>query len=88
VINLGDKVKDTLTGYIGICYAKTQFLHGCTRIGIQAEVNQEDNKIPDNRWLDEPQGELLVKGVLKVDEERKTGGAMSGTPTQNETPER
>ena len=34
MINLGDRVKDTLTGFSGIVVAKTDWLNVCARMGV------------------------------------------------------
>lgn len=72
-INLGDKVKDTVTGYTGIAIARTQWLQGCDRILVQAPV-LADSKIPDDRAFDEPQLKILKRAAIKSPENKKTGG--------------
>jgi hypothetical protein len=57
-IELGQKVKDPITGYKGIAIGKTIWLYGCTRIGVQAIVNKE-GKVPELQWFDEPQLEAI-----------------------------
>lgn len=42
-IELGDKVKDIVTGYVGIAVAKTTFLNGC----IQFSIAEQTKKKPD-----------------------------------------
>lgn len=34
-IKLGDRVKDTITGFEGIVTAYTQWLHGCDRLSVE-----------------------------------------------------
>ena len=72
-IELGDKVKDTVTGYTGIAIARTQWLQGCDRILVQAPA-LKDSKIPDDRAFDEPQLAILKKNAIKVKKAKKTGG--------------
>ena len=80
-IKLGDKVRDTVSGFEGIAFGQTLFLHGCTRIGVQPVVDK-DGKLPEAQWFDEPQ---LVKVSAKAVEtgSRKTGGPMVSIPTRN-----
>ena len=52
-VELGDRVKDGVTGFEGIATAATTFLNGCRRIMIQAPAY--DGKWQDERWVDEPQ---------------------------------
>ena len=37
-IKLGDKVKDSVTGIIGIVTARTKFLNGCIQYSIERQV--------------------------------------------------
>lgn len=71
-VQLGDKVKDKVTGFIGIAIGKTNWLHGCTRVIVQPPMDK-DGKIPESMSFDEPQLEVIsVKKVPKGD--GKTGG--------------
>jgi hypothetical protein len=59
MINLGDKVKDSVTGFEGIVVGKTTWLNGCTRIGIQSDV-LKDGLPKDVQWIDEPQLKIIL----------------------------
>lgn len=72
MISLGDKVKDTVTGYSGIAVVKCIYLQGCDRFGVQASVDKEGKK-PEWEYFDEPQLKVLKKGVIKQGS-RITGG--------------
>ena len=39
-IELGDKVKDTVTGFTGIAVARTNWIAGCDRIIVQPECKK------------------------------------------------
>ena len=81
-VNLGDKVKDTVSGYEGIVIGKSDFLFGCTRIAVQA-VGLHEEKPIESQWFDEPQVELVTPGVVATDSRPKaerTGGPMPSTP--------
>ena len=72
-INLGDKVKDSVTGFKGIAIGRMLWLHGCDRIIVQPEGLNKEGKPFDNHTFDEPQ--LIVIGKKKVKEgKHKTGG--------------
>jgi hypothetical protein len=74
MINLGDKVKDVVTGLTGIAVAKTHYLQGCTRIGVQPQ-ELKDGKPVEASWFDEPQLEVVEAGVVKPrSEEGKNPG--------------
>lgn len=38
-INLGERVKDRITGYVGIATARGEHLDGTVRYGVEALVN-------------------------------------------------
>ena len=63
MINLGDKVKDTISGFIGIAIAKHSYLYGCTRISVQPPV--KEGKLAESEAFDEPQLFIISKTVIK-----------------------
>ena len=84
MINLGDKVKDPITGYTGIAYCKTTYLQGCDRIGIQALMVQKKEELPEVPELyhvDERQLEILDK--VKIMKDINENGGPSGFGSSN-----
>lgn len=72
MVNLGDKVKDTLSGFTGVAVSSHHYLHGCTRITVQPEV-KEDGTLPETQTFDEPQLEVVVTEAVRQGS-RKNGG--------------
>ena len=72
LFNLGDKVKDKVTGYGGIVIAQTRWLYGCTRYTIQAQELKDGKPVEaiscDEAALD------VVEPVPVKDPVRKSGG--------------
>jgi hypothetical protein len=64
MINLGDKVKDVVTGLTGIAVAKTHYLQGCARFAVQPQ-DLKDGRPVEVYWVDEPQLEVVEAGVVK-----------------------
>lgn len=64
MINLGDRVKDKISGLTGICTGRSVYLYGCTRIAIQAEVLEAGKPI-ESYWLDEAQCDVVQSAVIK-----------------------
>ena len=60
-ITLGDRIKDRLTGFSGICSGITEFLYGCRKLHVQPETLGKDGRIQDPEYIDEPRIELLRK---------------------------
>lgn len=78
-IELGQKAKDTVTGYTGIVTAKTTWLYGCTRFALQTPLDK-DGKVPEPQWFDE----LQLVGA----EPDRTKGGPQPAPRRNADPSR
>lgn len=63
-INLGDRVKDKITGFYGIVVAITHWLNGCVRVSIQPEKLEKDGKIPDSQAFDEAQLVVVKRAAV------------------------
>lgn len=89
-VELGDEVKDVVTGFKGVVFGITVFLQGCRRIGIQPPVDK-DGKLADAHWFDEPQIEVIRKGKVRIEQQNELetkkkdgpGGPMVSVPTKN-----
>lgn len=57
-LNLGDVVKDTITGFKGVIVARTDWLNGCVRMTVQPS-KLEAGKIVDSVTFDVEQLELV-----------------------------
>lgn len=81
-VTLGDKVKDTVTGFTGIAVARHTYLTGCSRVSVQPPVDK-DGKCPEEHTFDEPMLEVVV--VEKIPEgPRNTGGPDKYMPSSKE----
>lgn len=58
MVNLGDKVKDSISGFIGIATGRSEYLYGCVRICV-TPAEMKDGKPIDPLWFDEDQLSLL-----------------------------
>jgi len=65
-INLGDRVKDRISGFTGIAYSKYEWLNKCKRIDILPETFDKDGKVQDSIAFDDVQVELVEAGVVVV----------------------
>lgn len=63
-IQLGDRVKCKVTGFIGIAVARTEWLFGCVRFSVTGEKLDKENK-EVSYVVDEPQLELIKAQVVK-----------------------
>lgn len=75
-VELGDRVEEAITGFVGIAVARTEWLFGCVRITVQPE-KLKDNKIGETQTFDEPQLKLIKRSIVKhrpVPEEPRSYG--------------
>lgn len=68
---LGDIVKDGITGHKGVIVCRSQWIHNCNTYGIQPQ-ELKDGKPVERQHFDEPQLVLVKSKVIK--EKRDTGG--------------
>lgn len=69
-IELGCEVQDKVTLFRGIVTARTEYLYGCRRYGVQARAS--DNKPSETIYFDEDALEVIVMAEPHV--MRETGG--------------
>lgn len=61
MIKLGQECEDIVTGYKGICVARTEWLNGCVRISLQPKL--KNGLVPETQTFDEPQIKVIGRGV-------------------------
>lgn len=76
-INLGDKVKDSISGFSGIVTGRFLYLNGCVRINVDPDHLDKDGKSLDGHVFDENQLELMQ---AKVHEPFAAASAGPGGP--------
>lgn len=79
--DLGDRVKDKLTGFEGILYHRTQWLHNCNTYGVKPTTLDKEGAPKETESFDEPQLELVTKEVHKP--VRDTGGPCKDVSSTN-----
>lgn len=75
MIELGDKVKDRITGLEGIVVAKTEWINGCIRLSVQPQ-EIKDGKPVECSAFDIEELELITAGVLQAKTRYVTNGPM------------
>lgn len=81
-VDLGDKVQDLVSGFVGVAAAIHKYLEGCERVSVQPMVaDSEPGKLPDALTFDIGQLKVLEEGFyykekakLIQQEEKKPGG--------------
>jgi hypothetical protein len=85
-IELGWRVRDSITGFTGITTAFGTFLNGCERIGVTPE-KLKDGKVLDTEYFDVQQLVVLdkkPKGIPKVPQEKRPGGPRQAIPRSSD----
>jgi len=65
-IELGMRVKDKITGFKGVAVYKADYIHGCSRFGVQPQELKDCKPIED-QIFDEPQIDILDDGKLVIE---------------------
>ncbi len=65
MIELGDEVRDLVTGFQGIATARIVYLVGCQHIGVTPKELHEGVPRPV-QWIDEPQLEVVRKQAVEI----------------------
>lgn len=68
-IELGQKVRDTITGMEGIAVGRTVWLNGCIRISVQSQMLKDGVPL-DQQWIDEPQLQVVEETAAPEPEPR------------------
>jgi len=73
-IELGQKVKDSITGFEGIAVAKAIYLNGCISYQVESQ-KLKDGKTIQPEWFDEQR--------LTCESKAKAGGPQDRPPEQH-----
>jgi hypothetical protein len=79
---LGDIVKDKVTGFSGVVTGRCDHISGCDTFGVQPR-ELKDGAPHDQKWFDEPRLVATGERIRMVDErEMKTGADSIPQPTR------
>ena len=81
-LKLGDKARDTISGFTGMVVAITEWLNGCRRITIQPSALHEGRPV-DNSTFDAEQIEKVEEGPALPQEPH---GGPSIAPQRSKDP--
>ena len=73
---LGQFVKDKVTGFTGIVIGRSNHISGCDTFGVQP-ATLKDGAPQDCKWFDEPRLQATGKSMDIVDTRAKRTGADS-----------
>lgn len=78
--NLGEEVKDKITGFKGIVICQSKWINGCNTYGAKSQ-ELKDGLPQDTQYFDEPQ--LISLGTSEMTPQRTTGGPCVSVPSPN-----
>ncbi len=85
---LGDKLKEEITGFEGIAVSRCQYLNGCIRYGIQSNKLKADGEV-NEIWFDEQSLKRTGPGINKkkvAKTEKHPGGPRRSPPSSCSDP--
>ena len=65
MVELGQRVRDKVSGFEGIVVGRAEWLNGCVRCELQPMLDKE-GKLPEAQWIDEPQLEVIGKAEILI----------------------
>jgi hypothetical protein len=85
MIDLGDEVKDVVTGLKGIAIGRIEYLNGCVRYDVKP-AGLKQGKTIEGEWVDEQQLIVIKKGAFesskpKSKEPKKQPGGPGRVPS-------
>lgn len=93
-IELGDEVKDAVTGFQGVVVGITTWLNGCRRMVVQPRTLEEKGRMPSSESIDETQLEVVTRRAVASQNRSDTPEPLGRTggprpkPQQHPTPDR
>lgn len=82
MIQLGDLAKDRISGFVGICTGRGEYLYGCVQV-LLAPQEVREGKVVESTWFDEDRCEVVkAKKMAKpaTADERKGGPSINPLP--------
>ena len=64
-ISIGDKVKDKVSGFVGIVTGVVDYISGCKQ-ALVAPVVDKDGKLLDSNWFDIQRLDVVDANVLRL----------------------
>ena len=77
-VGLGDRVKDTLTGFTGVVLGRVEYLTGCNQIFVLPS-SESDNELKRGEWFDIERIERLEGSAVDLNA-RRTGADIPQPP--------
>jgi len=76
---LSKRVKDKITGFVGIVVSRHEYRNGCIQYGIQGNISK-DGIIPDIIHSDEDDLEIIGEVIKEKEKKSNPGGGIRKYP--------
>lgn len=84
MVELGQKVKDRVTGFNGIAIARVEYLNGCVQILVRPKMVKPakgDNlEYPNAIYIDVEELDAVGKKILSLNERKEPSGGVRQHP--------
>jgi hypothetical protein len=83
-INMGDVVRDSISGFEGTVISRIEYINGCVQFAVQPKIDK-DGKLPDAQYFDMQRLERISVPTAKVTEftRQSVGGPQREQPSAN-----
>jgi len=71
MIELGQKVKDKVTGFTGMATAKIEYMNGCIQFLVMPRQKKDDKKYPKGSYIDVEQLDAIGGKLLELNRREK-----------------
>lgn len=80
-VELGDSVKDRITGFAGVVTGKVEYLYGCKKVLVSPQT-LEKGKPAETQWFDEDSVRIVKAGAVGRPESvaSRAGGPVAFLP--------
>jgi len=86
MVELGQKVKDKITGFEGTATARIEFLNGCVQFLVRPKAatpkKGEAMEYPDGTYIDVEELDVVGKKKVKINGRKEPSGGVRKYPAQ------
>lgn len=85
-VELGDRVRDVVSGAEGVVIGATRWLTGCDTLTISPDRKKDETGTPDEFHIDVNRAEILKAGAVKIKTEKpkdRGGPQPHGAPSRS-----
>jgi len=81
MIELGQKVKDMVTGFTGITTARVEYGNGCVQFLVVPKMKPKDTECPKGQYIDVEQLSIVNGKPIKLNMRKEPSGGVRVYPS-------